>query len=75
MTNRLINRKTLLSIIPLSERTIFNMERRCEFPKRITLTCRNVAWDLEEIEKWVASRKQSDDKPQRPGITPLAMMA
>ena len=28
----LINRKKLLAMIPLSERTIFNMEQRGEFP-------------------------------------------
>ena len=46
----LINRKKLHSIIPLSERTIYNMEQRGEFPRRIVLTSRSVAWDLAEIE-------------------------
>lgn len=59
-TNRvLINRKKLLAMIPLSERTIFNMEQRGEFPRRIALTSRNVAWDLAEIEKWIEARKSS----------------
>ena len=40
----LINRKKLLAMIPLAERTIFNMEQRGEFPRRIALTSRNVAW-------------------------------
>ena len=39
----LINRKKLLSMIPLSYRTIFNMEQRGEFPRRIALTSRDVA--------------------------------
>ena len=46
MSKTLINRKKLHSMIPLSERTIFNMEQRGEFPRRIALTSRNVAWDL-----------------------------
>nr|WP_200877655.1 AlpA family phage regulatory protein [Vibrio navarrensis] len=47
MTNKtLINRKTLLSMIPLSDRTIYNLEQRGEFPRRIVLTSRSVAWDL-----------------------------
>ncbi|WP_409219087.1 helix-turn-helix transcriptional regulator, partial [Escherichia coli] len=29
----LINRKTLLSMIPLSDRTIYNLEQRGEFPQ------------------------------------------
>lgn len=64
----LINRKKLLSMIPLSERTIFNMEKRGEFPARIALTSRNVAWDLAEVEQWIESRRASDRKATRPGF-------
>ncbi|MEF7080340.1 AlpA family phage regulatory protein [Escherichia coli] len=54
MTNKmLINRRTLLKMIPLSDRTIYNLEQRGEFPKRIVLTSRSVAWDLAEVENWV----------------------
>ena len=55
----LINRKRLLAMIPLSERTIFNMEQRGEFPRRIALTSRNVAWDLAEVEQWINERAQA----------------
>ena len=65
----LINRKTLLTMIPLSERAIFNMEKRGDFPCRIALTSRNVAWDLAEVEGWIESRKRSGDQADRPGIT------
>ena len=61
----LINRKKLHSIIPLSERTIYNMEQRGEFPRRIVLTSRSVAWDLAEIE----ARKQSSIGALRPGAS------
>lgn len=64
----LINRKTLLTMIPLSDRAIFNMEKRGDFPCRIVLTRRNVAWDLSEVEDWIESRKNSKDKVDRPGI-------
>lgn len=66
----LINRKKLLAMIPLSERTIFNMEQRGEFPRRIALTSRNVAWDLTEIEEWIEARKASGTQAMRPGFTP-----
>ena len=70
MKNRtLINRKKLLAIIPLSERTIFNMEQRGEFPRRIALTSRNVAWDLAEVEEWIEARRSSGNQATRPGIT------
>ncbi|MCE4361746.1 helix-turn-helix transcriptional regulator [Xanthomonas hortorum] len=65
----LINRKKLLAMIPLSERTIFNMEQRGEFPRRIALTSRNVAWDLAEVEDWIAARKASGTQAMRPGFT------
>lgn len=65
----LINRKTLLAMIPLSDRAIYDMEKRGEFPRRIVLTSRKVAWDLAEIERWIEERKQSRDKTIRPGST------
>ena len=64
-TKVLINRKTLLAMIPLSERTIYNLELRGEFPRRIALTSRNVAWDLEEIENWIDYRKKACSHPLR----------
>lgn len=65
----LINRKKLLAMIPLSERTIFNMEQRGEFPRRIALTSRNVAWDLADVEEWIEARKASGTQAMRPGFT------
>ncbi|MBY7828028.1 AlpA family phage regulatory protein [Vibrio fluvialis] len=60
MTNKtLINRKTLLSMIPLSDRTIYNLEQRGEFPRRIVLTSRSVAWDLAEVENWIEEKRRS----------------
>lgn len=64
----LINRKKLLAMIPLAERTIYNMEQRGAFPRRIALTSRNVAWDLAEIEEWIEVRKSSDTQAARPGM-------
>lgn len=74
-TKTLINRKKLLAMIPLSDRTIFNMERRGEFPRRIALTSRNVAWDLAEVEQWIEARKSSGAHAMRPGVSSLATAA
>lgn len=63
----LINRKKLLEIIPLSTRTIYNLEQRGEFPRRIALTSRNIAWDLSEVEEWIEARKSSGIQTTRPG--------
>ncbi|MEW6695545.1 MAG: AlpA family phage regulatory protein [Pseudomonadota bacterium] len=63
----LINRKQLLKIVPLSDRTIFDMEKRGEFPRRFTLTPRSVAWDLREVEAWIEARKAAAQRPKAPG--------
>lgn len=54
-------------MIPLSVRTIYNLEKRGEFPRRIVLTSRNVAWDLAEVEKWIEERRRSRIQAKRPG--------
>ena len=69
MTNKmLINRRTLLKMIPLSDRTIYNLEQRGEFPKRIVLTSRSVGWDLAEVENWIEEKRRSALKAARPGF-------
>lgn len=67
MTTRLINRKTLLELIPLSDRAIYDMEKRGDFPARIALTTRNVAWEMSAVESWIQGRKSSAVKVLRPG--------
>lgn len=66
----LINRKQLLRIVPLSERTILDMEKRGEFPRRFALTTRNVAWDLSEVEEWILKRKEQALSIYPPGLRP-----
>ena len=60
-------------MIPLSDRAIFDMEKRGDFPRRIVLTSRNVAWDLAEVEQWIESRKESEEQANRPGTTTNAL--
>jgi len=69
---RLINRKQLLAMVPLSDRTIYNLEKRGDFPRRIVLTSRNVAWDLDEIEHWIDARKRAARRIPAPGLRPPA---
>ncbi len=67
ITKMLINRKKLLEMIPLSTRTIYNLEQRGEFPRRIALTSRNIAWELSEVVEWIEARKSSGTQANRPG--------
>src|SRR3569832_2193185 len=45
---RTISRTELRQIVPLSDTTIYDIERRGEFPRRFNLTARCVVWDLAE---------------------------
>jgi prophage regulatory protein len=44
---RTIRRHELRLIVPLTDSTIYEMEKRGEFPRRFNLTPRCVVWDLE----------------------------
>ncbi|MBY0319035.1 MAG: AlpA family phage regulatory protein [Reyranella sp.] len=55
---RMIRRRELRRIVPLADTTIYEMERRGEFPRRFNLTARCVAWDLSEVEAWIEERRR-----------------
>lgn len=59
---RTIRRQELRQIVPLAETTIYEMERRGEFPRRFNLTPRCVVWDLAEVMAWLQSRRQAGSK-------------
>ena len=65
---QLINRKHLRSIVPLSDRTIYDMEMRGEFPRRFAITPRMVAWDLQEVEDWMDQQKRAARLPSAPQL-------
>ena len=63
---RAIRRPELRKIEPLTDTTIYEMERRGEFPRRFSLTRCCVVWDLGsgiwdlgEIETWLAHRNHA----------------
>ncbi|GAC1322090.1 MAG: hypothetical protein NVS3B5_19550 [Sphingomicrobium sp.] len=58
---RTIRRPELHQLVPLADTTIYDMERRGEFPRRFNLTPRCVVWDLAEVEAWLAARRQASD--------------
>lgn len=67
-SKKLINRKRLLSIVPMSDRTIYDMEQRGEFPRRFAITPRMVAWDLQEVEDWMEQKKLAARLPSVPQL-------
>jgi prophage regulatory protein len=65
---RAIRRPELRKIVPLADTTIYEMERRGEFPRRFSLTRRCVVWDLGEIEAWLAQRKRAAHTAQSEAV-------
>jgi prophage regulatory protein len=58
LLRRHIRRSELRQVVPLSDTTIYEMEKRNEFPRRIVLMPRVVVWDLAEVEAWMEQRRQ-----------------
>lgn len=54
---RTIKKPQLRQMVPLADSTIWEMERRGEFPRRFLLTPRCVVWDLAEVEAWIDLRR------------------
>ena len=59
LQRKTIRRDQLRVIVPLADTTIYEMERRGEFPLRFNLTSRCVVWDLAEVEAWLDARRQA----------------
>ncbi|WP_256080986.1 AlpA family transcriptional regulator [Massilia sp. YIM B04103] len=64
----LIKRKQLLQKVPLGERTILELERCGKFPKRFSITARSVAWDLNEVDAWIAEQQAAAVPQPAPGF-------
>lgn len=47
---RMIKKSELRQMAPLADSTIWEMERRGQFPRRSALTPRYMVWDLAEVE-------------------------
>lgn len=58
LLRRTIRRNELRQIVPLADSTIYELERKGEFPQRFFLTPRCVVWDLAEVEAWLLSRRK-----------------
>lgn len=57
LCQRAVRRRELRKIVPLADTTIYEMERRGEFPQRFYLTSKCVVWDLYEVEQWLTARR------------------
>ena len=56
LLDRLIDRRELLRLVPLSWSSIGRLEKKGGFPRRIKIGARKVAWSLREILEWLADK-------------------
>ncbi|MBA3033373.1 MAG: AlpA family phage regulatory protein [Gammaproteobacteria bacterium] len=63
LSRRLIRREELRKLIPLADTTIYELEKAGNFPKRVYLTARCVAWELSQVEDWIAERRKALNVP------------
>ena len=63
---RLIRRRELRRLVPLSDTTIYELECSGQVPRRFRLTPRCVVWDLAEIEAWLVKRRKSSEEGRSP---------
>src|SRR3569833_905930 len=61
---RTIRRTELRQLVTLANTSIYDMDRRGEFPRRFNLTARCKEKDLAEVEAWIAARRQASDLVQ-----------
>lgn len=54
--NRLIRLAEVLAIVPFSRSHIYRLEKSGDFPRRIKLGIRRIAWRSTEISEWIAGR-------------------
>lgn len=64
---RIYSHEQVLAKVPMCARTILNMEKRDEFPRRFRVSPRRVGWDADEVESWIAARKQERKQAAGPG--------
>lgn len=68
--NRTVRRPELRKLVPLSDTTIYELERRGEFPKRFYLTPKCVVWPLKDVLDWIEERRRASED-ERPENTPV----
>lgn len=54
--NRLIRLTEVLDLVPFSRSHIDRLEKSGDFPRRIKLGIRSIAWRSTEISEWIAGR-------------------
>ena len=54
--DRIIRAKEVQSMTGLSRTTLWRLENKFEFPRRVSLGVNSVGWKLNEIKRWIDER-------------------
>ncbi|WP_278976714.1 helix-turn-helix transcriptional regulator [Oligella urethralis] len=57
--NVFIGKKTVAQMVALSDSTIYRLERRGDFPKRVQLSPNRVAWVKQDVIDWIKDRQNA----------------
>ena len=60
--DKLIKRKELLTLVPMSAPTIYRNIQKGLFPKPVKIGTRHVAWRLKAVEEWMANLPEAGGK-------------
>jgi len=55
----LIRFPELFELIKISKSQVYRLEKRGSFPKRIRLSQRTIAWQLNEVMDWIEQKKEA----------------
>lgn len=58
---RLLRINDVIKTTGLSRSTIYHQMAQGQFPKQCDLTARCVAWDQDEIQKWILSKLEKSN--------------
>lgn len=60
--SRLIRQKELIKKVGLSASTIWRLEKKGTFPKRLKIGSYSVAWKEEDVQKWIDQLGSNKDQ-------------
>jgi len=52
--DRILDDREVRELTKLCRATLWRMEKRGEFPKRVQMGPRRIGWKLSDIERWIA---------------------
>ena len=67
MNQRIIRKPELLSKLSLSDATIWRMEKKNRFPRRIKLGGNSVGWFESEVNEWLEKKAADRIDPENRG--------